>query len=158
MSNGKNNHSLDKIKGRDLQSHMAKQVDGTEWQHGVVHNYYIGDEKSQGFALKPKPNSNQPGNGLLQFRDSEGKYNAPSYSDLRDTIQNPTFPEKRKEWQNADMKNVNFKSPSVQANALLDFEVARRTKGENYLSRSQVQKGVDKAMKAPPNEYLEQVS
>ena len=149
-------HCLQKMSGSDMQSYMEKQVDGGRWQSGDVHGFHRGSKGSAEFRIIANPTLNQPGDGIIQFRQTGGDYKAPVYDDLRKTIEKPSFQQKRQDWKTKDLSKANFRTKTDKANVMLDFEVARRN--DDYLLRSEVEAGIRKAIKSPPKDYPNQVS
>ena len=159
MSSSPNHHSLHNLKGEDLPGYLARQVDGDNWKRGVQHQFHTGDKTNPPMKITANPTTNQPGNGVVMFREDDGSYTAPRHKDLQSTYQDPSFRQKREAHKQADLSKADFKQKSVRANVLLDYEEGRRNETSgNHLTRSEVRKGTNKTMDASTSSYPEKVS
>ena len=160
-------HNINGLKGKELQTKIAKQVDGENWKSGHTHHFYCssGSSRTQGrdrgqktaIVIKPKPTPNQPGNGIVKIRDE-----ASSWSALKPVVKNKRFPKSREKYLEKPVDSSSFKTKSSQANFLLDFEIARRkpmkSDESSYpLTRSQVKRGISAAVSKPDQNYSEKV-
>ena len=137
------NYLLHKVKGKDVQSCLTKQVRSRTWQSRKVQNFYQKGKKNPVFKITPNPTLKQPGNGKIEFRQPGGSYKAPTYRELKPTIKNQNFPNRRSEWKKNTLNRANFQTKAAQANLLLDFEVARKNCGRSgSLSGSQTSRAI----------------
>ena len=160
-------HKINGLKGRDLQTKIAKQVDGSNWKSGHAHYFYSsscssrtqgrGRGKQAAVVIKPNPTRKQPGNGVVTIRNEANRW-----SDLKPVVKSKKFPESRAKYLDTPISSSSFKTGSSKANVLMDFEIARRKpmkSGESSypLTRSQVKKGISAAVSHPHQNYSKKV-
>ena len=122
---------VSEISGKGLQSLLVKLVNNN-WKQGTKYQFYITkDQRTLAFSIEANPTRDQTGNGRVTF-GRNNNLTAPTWSELRDDVLDPQFPEKRTKFLKTSLKKADFDKKSTQANVLLLFEVARRRFDETF--------------------------
>ena len=132
------------------------------WTRNKEYLFHQDDETKTVIKITPIPTKKQPGNGIVSFLQVDGRFVPPRYRDLsfQNTVLNPDFQLAYKRWSSKKLMQANFQDISEQANFMIRFEQIRRMNpaSGNFLSRSQIQSGINTVMRASPENYPDMVS
>ena len=156
---------LDDFTGKTLQDFLVNQVDSKNWNEDNTYEFYqCRNAKKRPkktvptFKIEPKPTSNQPGNGMVEFLN-ESKYRSYRHVTLSRVYRQTDFPQLRADYLRSNLGNVE-EDKVLAANVLLSFEIARRVdeREKKYpLTRSEVEEAIKYVMSLEGAQYTQKV-
>ena len=156
---------LDGLTGSTLEDFFIELVDGKKWEEEIRYEFHQTRNNERpmkaSFRISPNPTRDQPGNGLVDFKNLEVQdYEGHSHKALSSTYYDRDFSQSRKKYLQCDLRDVE-EDETLAANVLLSFEVARRVdeKEKTYpLTRSEVKEAIKHVMSLGGEQYDQKVT